>query len=235
MKPSKHTASFYNSIWERGLKRGKKQFGDQEKSYQFLIKTGVLDSPGCLLEVGCGMGGLSHSIVQHTDYKVIATDISHKALLAGRNHFKDVDFLNSDATALSIRSGSFDVCASFDVAEHIVMIDDYFSEIHRILKSRGVFVFQTPNAVINPIAETIRWKGFGWKAHHPSLQTRRSLQRKLIRAGFSSVKIYKEAPYSPAVLYKKLPGPVAFFIQRIPWKYVPLSLLPHFWGVAYKS
>jgi ubiquinone/menaquinone biosynthesis C-methylase UbiE len=235
MKQSERPASFYNGIWERGLKRGKRQFGDQEQSFQFLKMTGVLDRSGHLLEVGCGLGGLSHLIARHADYRVVAADISHTALQAGRTHFPEVCFVNSDAAALSIRSEMFDVCASFDVAEHVLQIDDYLSEIYRILKSRGIFVFQTPNGLINPIAETIRWRGFGWKVHHPSLQTAGSLKRKLLRAGFSSMTIYQTAPFSSDILDRKLPGWIAFLVRRIPWEAMPVNMLPHFWGIAYKK
>lgn len=234
MKSSREAASFYDGIWERGLNRGKRQFGDQEQSFQFLIKTGVLEQTGLLLEVGCGLGGLSRQIARSSNVRVIAADISQQALKAGKRRFPEIDFINSDAALLSLRSDVFDVCVSFDVAEHILMIDDYFKEIFRILKPEGVFVFQTPNAWINPIAETVRWRGFGWKRHHPSLQTAGSLKNRLFQAGFSSVELFREAPFSSAVLHQKLPGRLASLVQRIPWKRVPVHFLPHFWGIARK-
>jgi len=228
------TRSFYNGVWRRGLDRGKQDFGDVEQTLFFIQQFVPLNSKQSVLEVGSGTGHLCGELVSRNFSLLAGTDISSVALKEAKLTHPSVPFVQMDAENLAVSSNSIDICLSFDVAEHVQRIDDYFSEIYRVLKKDGLYALQTPNRIINTISETIRWKGFGWLPHHPSLQYSWTLKNKLYNAGFSKVDFYKLPPLSPHKL-AKVPSWLASFLSILPWKQMPLFLQSHFWCVVRKG
>jgi len=65
----------------------------------------------------------------------------------------------------------------FDVIEHIPNIEDFLKgQVYRVLKEKGIFVFQTPNKIINIPWEIINQRSLTkWKKYHCSLQAKRLL------------------------------------------------------------
>jgi len=228
-----NTSQFYDGIWSRGLARGKKDFGDTKNSLLFLESQGVLQPEHAILDVGCGIGNLCGALRERGFRNIQGVDISSVAIEAARKKYPGITFRVSEAGALPVAENSMDACISFDVAEHVRDINGYFSETYRVLKNGGVFFFQTPNRWINRIAETVRWQGFGWRAHHPSLQSRRSLLKNLNRAGFSTVTLIRHTPVSEFTL-NRIPRWLRPLVKMIPWTKIPWLFQPHFWGAAIK-
>ena len=79
----------------------------------------------------------------------------------------------------------FDIVLSFDILEHIPDVNAHFSEVRRVLKSGGFYLFQTPNKLTNVPFEIIKNRSLTkHKAHHCSLQTFWSVKRLLVAHGF---------------------------------------------------
>ena len=228
------TASeFYDGVWSRGLRKGRKNFSDLENNAAFIAEFVSLQKDHIILDVGCGTGNLCDRLNQLEFGHVFGTDVSKVAIQTARDRNSTVPFVVMNADILAIRSESVDVCVSFDVAEHIHDIDSYFQEMDRILKRDGVFAFQTPNKFYNFLSETIRWKGFGWRPHHPSLQSYISLNKKLKTAGFENIHFYKRNPLQHFNI-SRLPRFFIAILKMIPWLKFPHWAQTHFWGIARK-
>ncbi|MEJ2432582.1 MAG: ATP-grasp domain-containing protein, partial [Pseudolabrys sp.] len=71
--------------------------------------------------------------------------------------------------------------ASFDLFEHIAQIDRHVSEVARVLRPGGSYLFQTPNKYSNATYETLWTKSLQWRRYHPSLHSPGQLRRRLAK------------------------------------------------------
>ena len=117
-------------------------------SYEESLKRHVTPSVEWV-EIGCG-----HSILPSwraneerqlvkTCKAIFGIDYDLSSLKAHPNITKK---LRGDVTKLPFRSEAFDLVTANMVVEHLDNPDEQFREISRILKSKGVFLFHTPNA-----------------------------------------------------------------------------------------
>ena len=101
------------------------------------------------IEMGCGHSILpSWRVAQERQLVnnckgVFGIDYDWQSLKA---HVTIANKLRGDITRLPFRSASFDLVTANMVVEHLDNPDLQFKEIHRILRSKGVFLFHTPNA-----------------------------------------------------------------------------------------
>jgi len=144
--------SFYDGVWQRGLDRGKQDFGDTDQTLLFIKQFVPIRAEQRILEVGSGAGHLCGELVAQNLPMLAGTDISFVALKKASQTYPTVPFAQMDAESLAVTANSVDVCLSFDVAEHVPDIDAYFSEIFRILKKDGIYALQTPNKIVNTIS-----------------------------------------------------------------------------------
>lgn len=112
-------------------------------------KTGRHNSWLSVLDVGCGGGFLSEALAK-LDYNVTGIDLSESAIINAKNHaqsqgLKNINYMVGSALNLPFPDASFDVVVASDVLEHIPDIDKTISEISRVLKPSGVFVFDCIN------------------------------------------------------------------------------------------
>jgi ubiquinone/menaquinone biosynthesis C-methylase UbiE len=86
-----------------------------------LSEMGIRESE-TVLDVGCGTGNLTHALLQHlsTDGRVVAVDISPRMLTEARRKLNDprVEWIEADATYLSLPDGYFDRIICFCVWPH---------------------------------------------------------------------------------------------------------------------
>ncbi|MCX6765909.1 MAG: class I SAM-dependent methyltransferase [Candidatus Moranbacteria bacterium] len=225
---------FYTEYWINAFQNGREDFGDLDLAVIFLDKTDLLKKEHFILEVGCGVGKLCNFLYNHGYRNIIGTDISHSAINYGKNKFPRLQLQQMDANSLKFNDNYFDACLSFDVLEHLPDIRKHLKEINRILKPGGHYLFQTPNILSNGIIETIRYKGFGWKKYHPSLQFSWSLKNKLVKEGFDEIKFIKIIPLSDYKL-KILPGFIKYIVKFIPWSRIPIFLQTGFYVIASKN
>ena len=220
-----------------------REFGNIELSYNYLKK--VIESVNFkkndlkILDIGTNMGSLPYLFNTKLNIYMEGVDVEEDAIECGKNKYKEIEeklfVVNNDLD--SIESNRYDVVTMFDVIEHIPNIEPYLKDnIMRILKPGGIFVFQTPNARINPVFETIQSKSFTrWKKWHCSLQTPKSLKELLINAGFKDIIIEKyriDSEYNRKKLHK-ICGPLSSILISI-FQNMPMCIYPNLWGYARK-
>ena len=99
-----------------------------------------------LLEVSCGQGGGIVHLVRNWPSQITAIGLekSENAINnCKRTHAKvpSLSFVNGDALALPFPDGSFDVVVNVEAANDYSDIANFCSEVHRVLRPNGVFLF----------------------------------------------------------------------------------------------
>jgi 2-polyprenyl-6-hydroxyphenyl methylase/3-demethylubiquinone-9 3-methyltransferase len=123
-----------------------------EYFHDVLVRRLRLD-PGKLrvLDVGCG-GGLLSEPLARLGCTLTGIDRSLPTLDAARAHARanglDIDYLHGSAESLPFEPGKFDVVVCCDVLEHVDDVEAVVSEIARVLKPGGVFLFDTINRTL---------------------------------------------------------------------------------------
>lgn len=224
----------YDKGWHDGLEAGREELGNLQVNLEFLGQTDLLKPEHRILEIGCGIGSLVHDLTRR-GYDVIGTDISHEAITYGRQKYGDIHLRVQAAEALNYEAESFDVVLSFDVLEHIAEVDRHVSEVFRVLRPGGYYLFQTPNKYTNIIFETLQTKSLRWRRYHPSLHSSAQLRRRLQKHGFH-VQFVKMNPVNDFTLSKlrKL-GPLASLVKHINFRHLPMILQTNMYVVAQKS
>jgi 2-polyprenyl-6-hydroxyphenyl methylase/3-demethylubiquinone-9 3-methyltransferase len=101
-----------------------------------------------VLEVGCGGGILSEEFAR-LGYHVTGIDPSRSSINTAKNHSKEnnlsIKYEIGTGENLPFEKNSFDVVLCCDVLEHVNDLPKVISEISRILKSGGIFIYDTFN------------------------------------------------------------------------------------------
>ena len=229
----KEQQDLYDTGWRGELQRGKEQRGNLETNLEFIARTGLLKPGDRILEIGCGIGTVVHELTMQ-GYDVRGTDISQVAIEYGRSKYAGIRLEVQPAEELAFEDAAFDVVLSFDLFEHIARVDAHISEVHRVLKSGGYYLFQTPNKYSDVIFETLALRSLAWRRAHPSLHTPGQLRRRLAKHGFE-VRFVKMNPMNEYMRGKlrKL-GPAARLFGRIDFRKLPLALQTNLYVVARK-
>ena len=128
------------------------------------------------LEVGCGGGILAEEIAR-MGFETTGIDPSEPSLKIARKHAAaeglNIQYDFGTGEALPYEKASFDVVFCCDVLEHVRNLPKVISEIARVLKPGGVFVFDTLNrtfvsklVAIKIWQEWKRWAFFPPKLHN---------------------------------------------------------------------
>ena len=112
-----------------------------------------------VLEYGCGMGNLSRLIASRAK-TVVGIDLSDVAVsLANQQCAEDgvenVKFMAMNAEAMTFEDESFDFLFGSAILHHLDVARS-MSEIHRVLRPRGIALFAEPLGH-NPIFNLYRW------------------------------------------------------------------------------
>ncbi len=100
------------------------------------------------LEIGCGGGILSEEIAG-MGFNTTGIDPSEQSLNIARKHASDnklkIKYENGTGEKLPFQNSTFDVVFCCDVLEHVRDLPVVISEISRVLKSGGIFIYDTFN------------------------------------------------------------------------------------------
>jgi ubiquinone/menaquinone biosynthesis C-methylase UbiE len=230
----KRQQEHYDNGWRRGLEAGKEELGNLQTNLEFLAETNLLRANDKILEIGCGIGSIVFELSKQ-GYNIIGTDISQQAIAYGLNKYGDIHLEVQAAEALPYKNESFDVVLSFDLFEHIMKVDKHLSEVWRVLRKGGHYLFETPNKYSNIIFEVLQTRSLRWRRYHPSLHSPRQLKRRLARHGFVA-QFVKMNPINEFTMKKlqKL-GPIRHILGRIDFRRLPLSLQTNMYVVAHKA
>lgn len=117
-----------------------------------------------VLDLGCGEGYIGDILFNKID---VGLDVLESELNRARRLKTYKKLVIGDARRLSFRNQTFDLVFSNSVIEHIYGIDDVLSEVSRVLKKDGLFVFTSPSVYFakylygRNILEKIHLKGLG--------------------------------------------------------------------------
>lgn len=101
-----------------------------------------------VLDVGCG-GGLLAEEFARTGFEVTGVDPSEPSIREARRHAEEGGLRIEHSTAageqLPFGSAHFDVVLCCDVLEHVEDVGQVISEISRVLRTGGIFCYDTIN------------------------------------------------------------------------------------------
>ena len=230
----KEQQALYDEGWRKEPEIGKEERGNLQTNLEFLSQADVLRSGDKILEIGCGIGSVVFRL-SGQGYDVTGTDISGEAISYGLKKYGDIRLEVQAAETLRYADKSFDVVLSFDLFEHVAATDVHLSEVERVLRSGGHYLFQTPNKYSNVVYETLRTKSLQWRRYHPSLHSPGQLRRRLAKHGFET-RFIKMNPINEFTLEKlqKL-GPIGYVFKRLDFRKVPLVLQTNLYVIAHRT
>jgi ubiquinone/menaquinone biosynthesis C-methylase UbiE len=229
----KKQQELYDETWRRGLEEGTENRGNLQTNLEFLAGINLLTTSDRILEIGCGTGSLVAELNQQR-YNVIGTDISQEAIAYGLKKYENIKLQVQAAENLNFPDEAFDVVLSFDLFEHIAEVDKHVSEVYRVLRHGGYYLFQTPNKYCNAVFATLSNKSLNWRRAHPSLHTPGQLRRRLSKHNFES-RFVKMNPVNEFTL-KKLQkfGLLKHIFKHINFRRLPLILQTNLYVIARK-
>lgn len=146
------------------MRENEKAFYNQEKNIQrygeSIDKVGLWDSEQIIfhkyitknakiLDIGCGAGRTTINLYKEGYKDIIGLDVADKLIAYAKNYIRennlDINFILGDATDLHYLDNTFDVVIfSYNGMQCIpkkANRDKVLKEIHRILKSGGIYIF----------------------------------------------------------------------------------------------
>lgn len=101
-----------------------------------------------VLDVGCGGGFLSEEFTR-TGYKVTGIDPIPQFIVSAQKHAAEgglhIDYQTASGENLPFSNRTFDIALCCDVLEHVDDIERVIAEISRVLKTGGIFFYDTIN------------------------------------------------------------------------------------------
>ncbi len=101
-----------------------------------------------ILDIGCGTGRTTIGLKEMGYDNLKGIDISDKMIKKAQDNYKGIDYYQMDVTNLEFEESNFDgAFFSFNGMMLIPTLDlrkRAFREIHRVLKTGGIFIFSTP-------------------------------------------------------------------------------------------
>jgi SAM-dependent methyltransferase len=112
-----------------------REYHDQPAPEQRLLELVAGHAPKCVLEVGCGEGLFSRSVVERTGAAVTAVDQSARMVEIARG--RGVDAMVADVQELPFDDASFDMVVANWMLYHVPDVSRALAEIRRVLRPGG--------------------------------------------------------------------------------------------------
>lgn len=110
------------------------------------LSFGSIELKSPVLDLGCGFGEFSGVVFDHIEMGI---DINRPELaqaLKGKK-YKKVEW--ADARKMPFKNSTYNTVVSVSVMEHISHSPKVLTEVHRVLKKDGLFVFSVPTPELN--------------------------------------------------------------------------------------
>lgn len=121
-------------------------------SVRVINEYGAINDGDSVLDAGCGWGRMLLGLLEkHHDLNVTAVDLTAEALKTGENiignnrNGNKINWISGDLQNLELADESFDVVYSSRVLQHLNAPEKGVSELMRVLKKNGRFVFFLQN------------------------------------------------------------------------------------------
>lgn len=100
-----------------------------------------------ILDASCGAGYGSYFLKTKGAMEVHGVDICAEAIAFAKHYYfiDNVRFEIMDVEDMRFDNNFFDVVVSFETVEHLRQTSKFFSELTRVLKQDGLFIFSVPN------------------------------------------------------------------------------------------
>lgn len=122
--------------------------------YLAQVDARVEDGPKDLLDIGCGLGSfLERAELVHPDWTLAGSDIDLEGVSTTQDRVPRATIVQATAEQAPFSADSFDVITAWDVIEHIPHLSAVASEVSRMLRPRGLFMFVVPvfDGITGPI------------------------------------------------------------------------------------
>lgn len=221
----------FSEIYNLGI-----EDADTITNIKFINHALVIKDP--VLEVGSGKGYVLNYLT-NGGFDVVGVEVSEEAVKYTQNNYNNSKIFLYDGKNLPFDSSTFNTVLSFDVIEHIETVKFHLLEVYRVLKTNGIYAFQTPNILTN-LPKEIVFRGGIKKARdfHPSVQSYFSLKNLLTNCGFNfrfiSMPLISEEKYNLLSVRSLIWKAASKILKHFPYKIVPVFLRPNFWVIANK-
>ena len=134
------------------------------------------------LEIGCGTGFVLSGLKQAFPNLVLSgSEVFSDGLAFAANRLPHVELFQMDARRIPFRD-EFDVIGAFDVLEHIKQDEDVLAQMYQATRKGGGILITVPH-------HRFLWSPVDEFARHIRRYETRELREKVVRAGFSPVRI----------------------------------------------
>ena len=167
--------SYANVTELPGNRAHKDQVDAMRTRYEWASK---LSTNKDVLEVACG-AGIGLGILARKANSVIGGDIDHEVLSFGLAHYdtSKIQIKKLDACEIELPDNSIDVVVCFEAIYYFPSLDNFLSEVERILRPDGVLLCSSVNC---------EWSGFNPSSHSVNYYSLNEMESKLEHRGFSS-------------------------------------------------
>lgn len=122
----------------------------REKYIRESLKGAISAEMKCL-DIGCGGGIITEDLAKFSD-NVNGIDLSQASLNTAKQHAQEaglsINYQHAAAESLPFKDNTFDLLTCCDVLEHVDDLGLVITEINRVLKPGGTFVFDTINRTL---------------------------------------------------------------------------------------
>lgn len=144
---------------------------------------------GSVLELGCGPGCAASALKEFNNIEYFGVDPNPQAI----DSIEKLGFKGEIGTIESIdNTKQFDHIIFFDVLEHIINPNDFFSCLNNHIKKSGTLLFTTPNteSLLSFISGS-RWVSY-IVPQHLLLYNKESICHLLLKHGYSNIKFFTD-------------------------------------------
>ncbi|MDZ7262735.1 MAG: class I SAM-dependent methyltransferase, partial [candidate division KSB1 bacterium] len=100
-----------------------------------------------VIDIGCGTGYGCKLLAEKAKF-VIGIDYDAEAIHYCRTHYSshNIQYIQLDASSLTMVDRQFDVAISFQVIEHLQEVNNFMTSLKEIVTPNGIIMLSTPNA-----------------------------------------------------------------------------------------